>query len=68
MDLTKVLAQLRLELEHVDAAIASLERLQARESSRGRSAHPLLTQRRSKSSRRLSAGQPRQSERGRTNS
>jgi hypothetical protein len=27
VDLTKVLAQLRLELENIDAAIASLERL-----------------------------------------
>ena len=36
MDLNKVLAQLRLELEHLDAAIDSLERLQAKEVRRGR--------------------------------
>ena len=36
MDLNKVLVQLRLELEHLDAAIVSLERLQAKEARRGR--------------------------------
>ena len=36
MDLNKVLVQLRLELDHLDAAIISLERLQAREARRGR--------------------------------
>jgi hypothetical protein len=36
MDLTKVLDQLRHELEHIDAAIHSLERLQAKEVRRGR--------------------------------
>lgn len=36
MDLTKMLAQLRLELEHIDAAIASLERLQVSGTRRGR--------------------------------
>ena len=34
MDLTKVLAQLRLELEHLDAAIASLEQLQEKSDAR----------------------------------
>lgn len=36
MDLQKVLAQLRSELENIDAAIHSLERLQLTERRRGR--------------------------------
>ena len=36
MDLTKVLAQLRQELENLDAAILSLERLQQEGRRRGR--------------------------------
>ena len=36
MDLSKVLEQLRRELEHLDAAILSLERLQAKTTRRGR--------------------------------
>jgi hypothetical protein len=36
MDLSRVLAQLRRELVHLDAAIASLERLQAKVARRGR--------------------------------
>lgn len=36
MDLTKVLAQLRAELENLDAAIASLERIQNGSRRRGR--------------------------------
>ena len=36
MDLSKALAQLRRELVHLDAAIASLERLEARVPRRGR--------------------------------
>jgi len=36
MDLSKVLAQLREELENLDAAILSLERLQQEGSRRGR--------------------------------
>jgi hypothetical protein len=36
MELTKVLVQLRQELDHIDAAILSLERLQAKEMRRGR--------------------------------
>jgi len=36
MDLDKVLAQLRAELENLDAAIASLERLQTEGPRRGR--------------------------------
>jgi hypothetical protein len=42
MDLTKVLAQLRQELDHIDAAILSLERLQAKETRRGRPTRSLL--------------------------
>ena len=48
MDLTKVLEQLRLELNHVDAAIESLERLQARQTRRGRPPQALLELRRLK--------------------
>lgn len=36
MDLSKVLEQLRRELAHLDAAILSLERLQAKVGRRGR--------------------------------
>ena len=36
MDLSRVLAQLKAELDRIDAAILSLERLQAKESRRGR--------------------------------
>ena len=36
MDLSKVLEQLRKELAHLDAAILSLERLQAKAARRGR--------------------------------
>jgi hypothetical protein len=36
MDLSKVLAQLRRELVHLDAAILSLERLHAKVARRGR--------------------------------
>jgi hypothetical protein len=36
MDLSKVLEQLRRELVHLDAAILSLERLQAKVAGRGR--------------------------------
>ena len=36
MDLSKVLEQLRKELEYLDAAIQSLERLQAKVARRGR--------------------------------
>jgi hypothetical protein len=42
MDLTKVLEQLRQELEYIDAAILSLERLQSRERRRGRPPRSLL--------------------------
>jgi hypothetical protein len=36
MDITKVLEELRRELEHLDAAILSLERLQEKATKRGR--------------------------------
>jgi hypothetical protein len=36
MDLTRILTQLKHELDHIDAAIVSLERLQAKETRRGR--------------------------------
>jgi hypothetical protein len=39
MDLVKVLADLRAELGNLDAAIATLERLQARGRRRGRPPH-----------------------------
>jgi hypothetical protein len=41
MDLSKVLEQLRRELVHLDAAIASLERLQAKAARRGRAPRAL---------------------------
>jgi len=41
MDLSKVLAQLRLELEHIDAAILSLEKLQTSGTRRGRPSRQL---------------------------
>jgi len=60
MDLTKVLAQLRQELNNVDAAILSLERLQARgEARRGRPPRSLLDLPKPKTARRASPG-PRQ--------
>jgi hypothetical protein len=40
MDISGVLDQMRKELEHLDAAIASLERLQQRQPQRGRPAKP----------------------------
>jgi hypothetical protein len=42
MDLSRVLKQLRNELEYLDAAILSLERLQARDRRRGRPAKALV--------------------------
>jgi len=67
MDLIRVLAQLRQELDHIDAAILSLERLQARESRRGRPPKILadIQKLRSESVRRAPAA-PRQALRGRT--
>jgi hypothetical protein len=57
MDLTKVLAQLRQELNHIDAAILSLERLQARGAARrGRPSRSLLEIRKLKSAARRQAG------------
>ncbi|MCU1238147.1 MAG: hypothetical protein JWP63_6114 [Candidatus Solibacter sp.] len=40
MDISKVLEQLRRELEHLDAAIVSLERLQQKGLRRGRPPKP----------------------------
>lgn len=48
MDLAKVLEQLRRELDHLNAAIVSLERLQSREVRRGRPPRALLDLRRLK--------------------
>jgi len=47
MDLTKVLAQLRKELANLDAAIASLERLQVEGRRRGRPPKALAAARKS---------------------
>ena len=47
MDLSKVLEQLRRELVHVDAAILSLEQLQAKTGHRGRPPRALLELRKS---------------------
>ncbi len=49
MDLDKVLAQLRAELENLDAAIASMERLQAGVPRRGRAPRPLAAARKTDS-------------------
>jgi hypothetical protein len=57
MDLTKVLAQLRQELDHIDAAILSLERLQAKVTRRGRPTRSMLELRKLKTAvRRASTG------------
>jgi hypothetical protein len=48
MDLSRVLAQLRQELEHVDAAIQSLERLQAKVIRSGRPSRTLVNLRKLK--------------------
>jgi len=66
MDLTKVLAQLRQELDHLDAAILSLERLQAREARRGRPPRPVIEARKLKAAARRSAANPRPAQRGRS--
>ena len=65
MDLTRVLAQLRQELNHIDAAILSLERLQARGAARrGRPARSLLDIRKLKTAARRSGPGPRQAGQG----
>jgi hypothetical protein len=67
MDLTKVLEQLRQELDHIDAAILSLERLQAKESRRGRPPKGLIDIRKIRlATRRVAAPPPRQAQRGRS--
>jgi hypothetical protein len=69
MDLTKVLAQLRQELNHVDAAILSLERLQARGAARrGRPPRSLLELRKLKPQTRKPGSRSRQSGSGGSNS
>ena len=57
MDLNKVLAHLRTELENLDSAILSLERLEQRTRRRGRP--PLLPGDEKKPSRPGRAGRPR---------
>lgn len=65
MELAKVLAQLRQELVHIDAAILSLERLQAKEMRRGRLPKTLIDIRKSRpAARRMTSARPAQ--RGRT--
>jgi len=66
MDLTKVLEQLRQELEHIDAAILSLERLQAKEARRGRPPRLLVEIRKIRPSGRKLTSPPKQMQRGRT--
>jgi hypothetical protein len=56
MDLTKVLEQLRRELVHLDAAILSLERLQAKVTRRGRPPRVLAELRKAHASSPRSAG------------
>jgi hypothetical protein len=65
MDLTKVLAQLRQELGHIDAAIISLERLQARGVRRGRPPKGLPDFRKLKESVRRDGPLTRSAQRGR---
>jgi len=50
VDLSKVLAQLRLELENLDLAIASLERLAAQKRGGERSTEPAEPKRRARAS------------------
>jgi hypothetical protein len=69
MDLSKVLAQLRQELNHVDAAIQSLERLQARGAARrGRPPRSFLDLRKLKSQTRKAGTRSRQAGNGNSNS
>jgi hypothetical protein len=62
MDLSKVLEQLRRELVHLDAAIVSLERLQARMGRRGCPARVLAERRKPHAGPKNPA--PRQARRG----
>jgi hypothetical protein len=65
MDLSKVLAHLRQELNYINAAILSLERLQAKGSSRrGRPSRALLELRKHKTTARRTGNGPRNSGRG----
>ena len=59
MDIVKVLEELRRELEHLDAAILSLERLQEKSVKRGRPPKLLSQLRRPRSTTRRSGGDHR---------
>jgi hypothetical protein len=59
MDISKVLEQLRRELLHLDAAIVSLERLQAKASRRGRPPRVLQESRKAEPIGRGQARRPR---------
>jgi hypothetical protein len=59
MDLVKVLAQLRAELENLDAAIVSLERLQTEGPRRGRPPRVLAATRKTSSDLRTVGGRTR---------
>jgi hypothetical protein len=65
MELSRVLAQLRAELEHIDAAILSLERLQAKESRRGRPPKILSEMRKTRPPARRMTSVTRSAQRGR---
>jgi hypothetical protein len=66
MELNKVLEQLRHELDHIDAAIISLERLQAKESRRGRPPKTLLDLRKIRPPATRMSTDVRSAQRGRT--
>ena len=66
MELTKVLSQLRQELDHIDAAILSLERLQAKEMRRGRPPKALMEIRKTRPAARRMSTVARPAQRGRT--
>ena len=66
MDLTKVLDQLRQELGHIDAAILSLERLQAKEARRGRPPRVLIEMKKLRSAVRKVPAASKQAQRSRT--
>jgi hypothetical protein len=68
MEFNKVLAQLREELEHIDAAILSLERLQAKEARRGRPVKPPTEMRKTRPATRRMSSVPRSAERGQNDS
>ena len=65
MDLTKVLAQLRLELDHINSAILSLEHLQAIEARRAKPAKGLVDIRKFRPAPRRAGASTRQTKRTR---